>query len=120
MDKGKIYSLIAQVEPTSDHSVTVYDRPVKAPGAKVIGTVNSGPHGIEAHAPHYSLAERAGAKVGGRFQVIAEGVIALIAAMTEPSDDEDSAWCQLHGHTGLLAGCEFCEVAALPAALEQS
>lgn len=25
------------------------------------------------------------------------------------SYDEDSSWCQTHGHTGLLAGCEICD-----------
>ena len=26
-----------------------------------------------------------------------------------PSYNEDSAWCQQHGHTGILAGCGLCD-----------
>jgi hypothetical protein len=26
-----------------------------------------------------------------------------------PSYNEDSAWCQAHGHTGILAGCPTCD-----------
>jgi hypothetical protein len=26
-----------------------------------------------------------------------------------PSYNEDSAWCQQHGHTGILAGCPICD-----------
>jgi hypothetical protein len=26
-----------------------------------------------------------------------------------PSYNEDSAWCQEHGHTGILAGCGLCD-----------
>jgi hypothetical protein len=26
-----------------------------------------------------------------------------------PSYNEDSAWCQEHGHTGILAGCRLCD-----------
>jgi hypothetical protein len=27
-----------------------------------------------------------------------------------PSYNENSEWCQEHGHTGLLAGCPLCDV----------
>jgi len=30
-------------------------------------------------------------------------------SVTAISYNEDSPWCQQHGHTGLLAGCEICD-----------
>jgi len=30
-------------------------------------------------------------------------------AAIRPFYDEDSPWCQQHGHTGILSGCDLCE-----------
>jgi hypothetical protein len=39
-----------------------------------------------------------------------------------PSYNEDSDWCQEHGHTGILAGCRLCDalLAGDPASAEGS
>lgn len=70
--------LYPRLEPTSDSSVTVYNRPRTEPGAVIIGTVARGSRGVEAFRPHYSLAERSAARVTGTFASIGEGVVALI------------------------------------------
>lgn len=75
IDPARIYP---RLEPTSDHSVTVYDRPRTEIDAVIIGTVNAGPNGVEAFRPHYSLAERYSARVHGEFATIGDGVIGLI------------------------------------------
>lgn len=77
-------SYILRCEPTSDHSVTVYDRPrseVTDPHSQAIGTVNAGPNGVEAFRSHYSLAGRHSARVpgSGEFATLGDGVLALIA-----------------------------------------
>jgi hypothetical protein len=71
--------LYPRLEPTSDHSVTVYDHRGRTAG-NVIGTVNAGPNGVEAHTNHYSLAERSAARVpgSGEFATIGDAVVALI------------------------------------------
>lgn len=74
--------LAAYCEPTSLSSVTVYDRPrteVTDAHNQVIGTVQSTPHGVIAHRPHYSLADRSAAQLPGEFQSLGEGVAALLA-----------------------------------------
>jgi hypothetical protein len=71
-------TLYARLKPTSDHSVTLYDRPSTDLAAVVVGTVNGGPHGVEVFLPHYSLAERASARIDGEFATIGDGVIALV------------------------------------------
>lgn len=73
--------IVSRVIATSDHSVNVYDRPHTEQGAETIGTVNSGPAGVEAYRVHYSLAGRASARVpgSGEFQTLGDGVAALIA-----------------------------------------
>lgn len=74
--------LYPRLEATGERSVTVYDRDRAEKDARVIGTVNGGPHGVEAHRPHYSLADRHAARVDGSgdFATIGDGVIALVAA----------------------------------------
>jgi hypothetical protein len=74
-------AFMARLEPTSDHSVTVWDQPRANPGAQIIGTVNAGSHGVEAFRPHYSLAERSAARIpgSGEFANVLAGVQALIA-----------------------------------------
>lgn len=79
MDPSKLAALIERCQATSEHSVTVYDRPRSEPNAQVIGTVNAGPRGVEAHRPHYSLADRSSARVEGEFATIGDGVAGLIA-----------------------------------------
>ena len=73
-----------RLKVTSDHSVSVYDRPVTEVTnwhTQIIGTVNAGPHGVEAHLPHDSLAERWSACIpgSGEFATIGDAVLALIA-----------------------------------------
>lgn len=79
MSTWNLEEIVSRVTATSDHSVTVYDRPHTEQGAEVIGTVNSGPSGVEAYRVHYSLAGRASARVPGEFQTIGDGAVALIA-----------------------------------------
>jgi hypothetical protein len=75
-------SVLLRCKATSDHSVSVYDRPVSEVTDwhnQIIGTVNAGPNGIEAFRPHGSLAERSSARVPGEFTTLGDGVLALIA-----------------------------------------
>lgn len=78
MTLEELIVLTSHCEATSDHSVTVYDRPRTDDGAQIIGTVNAGPRGVEAHRPHYSLAERYAARIDGEFATIGDGVAALL------------------------------------------
>jgi hypothetical protein len=71
--------LFSRIKATSEHSVTVYDRDHTQNGAQVIGTVGRTTRGIEAHRPHYSLADRRSARVDGEFVNVGDGVRALIA-----------------------------------------
>jgi hypothetical protein len=76
--------ILACCAPTSDHSVSVYDRPAREltdPHNQIIGTVHAGPNGVEAFRAHDSLAERSAARVNGSgsFPTIGDGVRALIA-----------------------------------------
>jgi hypothetical protein len=71
--------LYARLEATSEHSVTLWDRDRTDPNARVVGTVNAGPRGVEVFRPHYSLAERASARIEGDFPTIGDGVNALLA-----------------------------------------
>jgi hypothetical protein len=75
-------SVLLRCKATSDHSVSVYDRPVTEVTDwhnQIIGTVNAGPNGIEAHRPHDSLADRFSARLDGEFKTLGDGVLALIA-----------------------------------------
>ena len=83
MTREEIAALAPRLEPTSDHSVIVYDRDRREPGAQVIGTVNGYAGVVDAHRAHYSLAERASARVAGSFPTIGDGVVALIADHAE-------------------------------------
>lgn len=77
----QLSAIMPRCKATSDHSVTVYDRPlseVTDPHNQVIGTVNAGPRGIEAFRDHSSLAERHAARVPGEFATIGDAVLALV------------------------------------------
>ena len=74
--------LFERIKATSEHSVSVYDRPVAEVTDwhnQIIGTVNAGPMGVDVMRPHSSLADRWSARVPGEFATIGEGVLALIA-----------------------------------------
>lgn len=79
MTSYNLEDIVQRVVATSDHSVTVYDRPHTEANARAIGTVNAGPRGVEAFRVHYSLADRHSARVPGEFQTIGDGVAGLIA-----------------------------------------
>jgi hypothetical protein len=77
----ELTDLYNRLEPTSDHSVTVYDRPlteVTNPHTQQLGTVNAGPLGVQAFLSHGSLADRWSAQLGGTYATIGDAVIALV------------------------------------------